>query len=64
MSKATIHFANHGHFVVVGTERGSLLEIKALAQGEVFHTPSAKNFVIGLATSISFNTYSMKMGMV
>jgi hypothetical protein len=33
MSKATILFANQGHIVVVGMERGSLQEIKALAQG-------------------------------
>jgi hypothetical protein len=51
MSKATILFANQGHLVVVGMDRGSLQEIKALAQGEVFHTPNAKNFVIALATS-------------
>jgi hypothetical protein len=64
MSKATIFLANHGHLVAVGMERGSLPKIKALAQGEVFCTPNAKNFGIALATSISFNTYSMKMGMV
>jgi hypothetical protein len=31
--------------------KGSLQEIEALAQGEVFHTPNAKNFVIVLAIS-------------
>jgi hypothetical protein len=46
MSKATILFTNQGHLVAIGMERGSLHEIKALAQGEVFQTPNAKNFVI------------------
>jgi hypothetical protein len=51
MSKATILLTDHGHLVAIGMERGSLQVFKALAQGEVFHTPNAKNFVIDLAIS-------------
>jgi len=39
------------HLVAIGMERGSLQELKALAQGEVFYAPNAKNFVIDLAIS-------------